>query len=100
MATLAAHEVNPHRHPNDSDYRAAPVLRVEHEESPFTRLLEQQTAKVPSDMFLFLALGSMGLSLFFELANNRRLSRFIGMWPPALLIMGMYNKLVKIAGPR
>ena len=32
--------------------RAATVMRAEHTEGSFTRLLEQQTAKIPSDFFL------------------------------------------------
>ncbi|OFZ18641.1 MAG: hypothetical protein A2X94_01725 [Bdellovibrionales bacterium GWB1_55_8] len=81
-------------------YAASPVFRAEHAESTLTRLIEQQTAKIPSDFFLFLALGSMAASAAFELTNRQKASRFVGMWPAALLSMGMYNKLVKILGAR
>jgi hypothetical protein len=78
----------------------APVVRVEHAEGNIARLIEQQTAKVPSHWFLFAALGSMTLSLTLELAGRRRPSRFIGQWPTPLLVMGVYNKLVKLLGAR
>jgi hypothetical protein len=65
-----------------------------------TRLIEQQAAKIPSDVFLFLALGSMGLSLALELTGKENQSRFVGMWAPTLLTMGVYNKLVKTFGPQ
>jgi hypothetical protein len=78
----------------------APVLRPEHSEGDLARLIEQQTAKIPSDWFLLGAIGSMGFSLILELAGQRRASRFIGQWPAPLLIMGMYNKLVKTLGTR
>jgi hypothetical protein len=78
----------------------APVLRPEHAEGDFARVVEQQTAKIPSDWFLLGAIGSMGLSLVLELTGRRRASRFIGQWPAPLLIMGMYNKLVKTLGSR
>jgi hypothetical protein len=78
----------------------SPVLRPEHAESSLTRLLEQQTAKIPSDVFLTAALVSMVASLACELTDRRRASRFIGMWPGPLLVMGVYNKLVKLLGPR
>ena len=65
-----------------------------------TRLIEQQSAKLPSHFFLFSAFGAMAASLAFELSGRSRASRFVGMWPPALLMMGMYNKLVKILGAR
>lgn len=78
----------------------APVLRPEHVEGDLARLIEQQTAKVPSHWFLLGALASMGASLVLELTGRRRASRFIGQWPAPLLIMGMYNKLVKTLGTR
>jgi hypothetical protein len=78
----------------------APVLRPEHAEGDLARLIEQQTAKVPSHWFLLGAFGAMGLSLVLEVAGRRRESRFVGQWPAPLLIMGMYNKLVKTLGTR
>ena len=77
-----------------------PVRRVEHNESSLTRVLEQQTAKVPSDLFLAVALGAMAAALAFEFSGRLRASRFVGMWPAPLLVMGVYNKLVKLLGPR
>jgi hypothetical protein len=76
------------------------VRRPEHAEGSVTRLLEQQTAKISSDLFLAAALMSMVTSLTCELTGRRRASRFIGMWPGPLLVMGVYNKLVKLLGPR
>lgn len=79
---------------------SAPVLRPEHAEGEFARLIEQQTAKIPSHWFLFAALGSMGLSLALELSGRTRASRFVSRWPTPLLIAGIYNKLVKTLGTR
>ena len=79
---------------------SAPVLRPEHAEGDVARVLEQQTAKIPSHWFLAAALGSMGLSLALELSGRQRSSRFVGQWPAPLLIMGIYNKLVKTLGTR
>jgi hypothetical protein len=42
----------------------------------------------------------MGLSLVLELTGRRDVSRFVGMWAPTLLTMGVYNKVVKLMGPR
>jgi hypothetical protein len=93
-------DVNPAAEASRRVYRQAPVKRDEHAEGSFTRLIEQQTAKIPSDFFLFGALASMAASLVFELLDNQRVSRFLGMWAPTLLVMGVYNKLVKSLGPR
>ena len=96
---MAELEVNPAAEASQSA-APAPVLRPEHAEGDLTRLLEQQTAKIPSHWFLLGALGSMGVSLVLELMGRRRESRFIAQWPAPLLIMGMYNKLVKTLGTR
>jgi hypothetical protein len=93
-------DVNPASERSLHEYEPTPVIRAEDAESTLTRLIERQTAKVPSDVFLFLALGSMGTSLALELIGKSRLSRFVGMWAPTLLTMGVYNKLVKSFGPR
>lgn len=80
--------------------QAPPVVRPEHAEGDLARLIEQQTAKVPSDWFLFAAIGAMSLSLGLEVAGRTRASRFVGQWPTPLLVMGLYNKMVKILGTR
>ena len=77
-----------------------PVVRPEHAEGNVARLIEQQTAKVPSHWFLFAALSAMTGSLLLELGGRTRASRFVGQWPAPLLVMGMYNKLVKTLGTR
>lgn len=81
-------------------YNPAPIQRREHGEGSITRVIEQQTAKVPSPVFLVAAMASMMASLGFEITGRRKLSRFVGMWAPTLLMMGIYNKFVKMLGPR
>lgn len=81
-------------------YDPSPVVRDEHAEPTVTRVIEQQTARVPSHWFLMASFAAMGASLGFELAGRSRWSRFVGMWAPTLLITGVYNKLVKSMGPR
>ncbi|MCW5935752.1 MAG: hypothetical protein KIT11_00400 [Fimbriimonadaceae bacterium] len=72
--------------------------RAEHREGPLARTIEKQTAKLPSDTFLWAALGAMGVSLFLEMSKKKDTANFIGQWAPTLLIFGLYNKLVKLAG--
>jgi hypothetical protein len=62
------------------------------------RSIEQQTAKLPSDTFLWAAVGSIGASLVFAIAGDQKRANFIGQWAPTLLILGLYNKLVKLQG--
>lgn len=72
--------------------------RVDHREGPLARTIEQQTAKLPSDVFLWAAIASMGASLFFEVKKKEGVANFIGHWAPTLLIFGLYNKIVKLEG--
>lgn len=78
----------------------APVVRAEHAEGELARLIEQQTAKIPSHWFLGAAFGSMIASLALELSGRPRASRFVSRWPTPLLIAGIYNKIVKTLGTR
>lgn len=91
-------ETNPKREVSLRDYTASRVIRPEHRESNFTRLIEQQTAKIPSHLFLFMSISSMVVSLLLAITGKDKASRFVGMWSPTFLIMGVYNKLVKVAG--
>jgi hypothetical protein len=60
--------------------------------------LEQQTAKIPSDVWLWAAFGSIGASLVLKLMNRDSESVFVGQWAPSFMLLGIYNKLVKQLG--
>lgn len=72
--------------------------KPEHREGPIARAIEQQTARLPSDTFLWAALGSIGISLTFKLTGKDEAANFVGQWAPTFLILGLYNKLVKLKG--
>jgi hypothetical protein len=74
------------------------ITPPEHEEGIVARAIEQQTAKLPSDTFLWAAVGSIGASLALKAAGRDHASLFVGQWAPTFLILGLYNKLVKVAG--
>jgi hypothetical protein len=67
-------------------------------EGPVARAIEKRTAQLPSDIFLWAALGSIGLSLTLQLTGRRQPANFVGHWAPTFLTLGLYNKLVKVAG--
>jgi hypothetical protein len=69
-----------------------------HSEGAVARTIEEQTAKLPSDTFLWLAVGSMMASATLQMMGNRHVSLFVGQWAPTFLIFGIYNKLVKQLG--
>lgn len=70
----------------------------DHREGRVARAIEQQTARLPSDTFLWAAFGSIGLSLGLQLLGKQKESTFVGQWAPTILILGLYNKLVKVQG--
>ena len=72
--------------------------RPEHSEGQIARTIEEQTAKLPSDTFLWAALGSMAVSAALQIAGQQKTSLFIGQWAPSFLLLGLYNKIVKVAG--
>ena len=71
---------------------------LDHSEGKITRAIENQTAKIPSDMYLLGALGSIGLALALQLGGEKEKSHFVGQWVAPFLLLGVYNKLVKVAG--
>jgi hypothetical protein len=79
-------------------HESRPDARPEHREGPVARSIEQQTAKLPSDLFLWAALGSIGTSLVFQLMRKEKVANFVGHWAPTFLTLGIYNKLVKLHG--
>lgn len=69
-----------------------------HREGRTAKAIEQRTKKIPSDLFLWGAVGSIGLALTLRAMNRKEDSSFVGQWAPTLLILGLYNKLVKLQG--
>jgi hypothetical protein len=65
-------------------------------EGKMTTKIEERTSRVPSSTYLGLAVGSMIAAAAFQLAGKRQTASFIGQWVPSLLVIGVYNKLVKI----
>ena len=80
--TTSGHNVAPHQHP----------------EGELTKTIEHYTSQVPSGTYLSLAMGSLGLSLGLRLLGQKHAATFVGQWVPTILILGLYNKLVKIEG--
>lgn len=78
-------------------------------EGPVARAIERQTSKIPSDVFLWGAGAAMIASGVIQLLGIRRM-RAMGRVPwfvigrrietlvPALLVLGVYNKMVKMHG--
>ncbi len=77
---------------------SAPVDAAAHTEGMVAKTIEKQTAKLPSDTFLWAAIAAMGVSLVMQATGKKHGSLFIGQWAAPFLLFGVYNKLVKVAG--
>ena len=75
---------------------AEPVLR--HAEGVVARTIEEQTAKLPSDAFLWAAFAAIGVAMVMQASGKKHGSLFVGQWVAPFLLFGVYNKLVKVAG--
>lgn len=72
--------------------------KSKHKEGKTATMIEEQTAKIPSDVFLWSALGSMAASLTYKLLDEDDKALFVGQWAAPFLLLGIYNKLVKLEG--
>lgn len=70
----------------------------QHKEGVIAKAIEEQTGKLPSDIFLWASLSAITASLFCKMAGKTHTSLFIGQWAAPFLILGLYNKLVKLQG--
>lgn len=73
-------------------------MENDQKEGQVAKTIEHETAKIPSDVFLWSALAFMGVSLVLKLSKKNDLALFIGQWPAPLLLFGVYNKIVKTQG--
>jgi hypothetical protein len=67
-------------------------------EDEFTKTVEDYTAAIPSSAFLGVAIGAMALSLALQIGGQGKWGNFIAQWVPTWLVIGLYNKLVKLEG--
>lgn len=72
----------------EQDYREGTVARG----------IEEHTSKIPSDTFLWIAGAAVLGSLTLQVMGRKEESNFVGQWAPTILILGLYNKIVKTLG--
>jgi hypothetical protein len=70
----------------------------EHSEGRVATAIEEQTAKLPSDTFLWMAGASIATSMTLKMMGRSHDALFVGQWAPTFLILGLYNKMVKLLG--
>jgi hypothetical protein len=74
------------------------ITPPEHREGVVARTIEEQTARLPSDTFLWLAGASIAGSMTLKIMGRTHDALFVGQWAAPFLLLGIYNKIVKVAG--
>lgn len=69
-----------------------------HSEGPIAKSIEEYTAQLPSDTFLFAAGASIVGSMVLKFCGRPHDALFVGQWVAPFLLLGVYNKIVKVAG--
>ncbi len=80
--------------------RALPKSNGKHTypEGETAKAIEKETAQMPSDIFLWTGLSCLAFSAVFRLVGLKSLGQFVGQVASPVLIMGLYNKVVKLHG--
>jgi hypothetical protein len=74
------------------------IINTMHTEGNTAKAIEHQTAKLPSTLFLGAAMASMGVSLALKCLGQKHTALFVGQWAAPFLLLGLYNKIVKVEG--
>jgi len=70
-------------------------------EGRVARAIETRTARLPSDTFLWAGIASLMFAGYCQMREprfKRQTGLFVGQLAAPLLLMGLYNKIVKVAG--
>lgn len=87
-----------------TEQRSSEGMKASMREGEVAKNIEHQTASyIPSDWFMWAALGAMVGSLALHVrargtGSGKENALFVGQWAPTLLIFGLYNKIVKLHG--
>jgi hypothetical protein len=74
------------------------IINKDHSEGTIAKKIENQTAKLPSDLFLWASLSAMAASATLKMMDRKNSALFVGQWASAFLLLGIYNKIVKVSG--
>lgn len=81
------------------DLETETTTRHAYPEGKVATSIERQTAQyIPSDAFLWAAGASIITSLVLKTQKREHDALFVGQWAPTLLLLGIYNKMVKLMG--
>ncbi|HEY0253553.1 MAG TPA: hypothetical protein VGC41_18600 [Kofleriaceae bacterium] len=68
------------------------------QEGAATKAIEKVTATIPSATWLVLGGGAIVSSIVLKAMGKHVSANFVGQWAPTFLMLGLYNKMVKLLG--
>jgi hypothetical protein len=83
---------------NATDKLAAAAEKNNKREGATTKKIEETTAAIPSSTWLLLGGGAVLGSIVLKAMGRDATANFVGQWVPTLLMLGLYNKMVKLMG--
>src|ERR1700730_1254659 len=67
-------------------------------EDSITAAIESQPSLIPSSGYLAAAFGAIAASAILKIVGKDDWALFVGQWPAAFMLLGVYNKMVKQHG--
>jgi hypothetical protein len=92
------HEVRTNFQTKEGDRHMETKVRDGVAEDRITGAIESQTSRIPSSGYLAAAFGAIAVSAILKIARKDDWALFVGQWPAAFMLMGVYNKMVKQHG--
>lgn len=74
------------------------MLHNKAKEGKATAAVEKRTSRVPSMIYLIAGLSALASSSCMMFRGKKSKALLVGQWAAPLLIMGLYNKVVKTEG--
>ena len=67
-------------------------------EGNVTKMIESQTAKLPSKVFLCAGLTALATAAALKMMGKKHSAIIVGQWAAPFLLFGIYDKIVKVEG--
>lgn len=67
-------------------------------EGNVTKMIESQTAKIPSKVFLCAGLTALATAAALKMMGKKHSAIIVGQWAAPFLLFGIYDKIVKVEG--
>lgn len=67
-------------------------------ESNIVKRIEKRAENIPSSYFVSAAAASVAIALGLAFTKKKQWANFVGQWVPTILLLGIYNKMLKSQG--